>query len=69
MHTAASTYYTSNYDYSAFSANYAGINLRFAPPKGVFGVSHFSILELRYGYYQQTTGLKAQNLTLNLQFK
>jgi hypothetical protein len=68
-HTAAETYYTSNYDYSAFSTNYAGVNLRFAPPKGVFGVSHFSVLELRYGFYKQTTGLKAQNITLNLQFK
>ncbi len=68
-HTASDTYYTSNYDYSAFNANYAGVNFRIAPVKGVFGVKSFSVLELRYGFYEQTTGLKAQNVSLNLRFK
>lgn len=68
-HTAADNYYTSNYDYSAFNANYAGVNFRISPVNGVFGVKSFSLLELRYGFYEQTTGLKAQNLSMNLRFK
>jgi Protein of unknown function (DUF3570) len=69
VHTAADKYYTSNYDYSAFSADYAGINFRVAPPKGVLGAKNFSALEIRYGYYKQTTGLLANNISLNLTFK
>lgn len=69
VHTASEKYYSSDYDYSAFSSNYAGLNLRIAPPKGLFGVKGFSALELRYGYYRQTTGLLASNVSLNLTFK
>jgi hypothetical protein len=68
-HTAAEKYYTSNYDYSAFSSGYEGLNLRIAPPKGVFGAKDFSALEIRYGHYRQTTGLLANNISFNLTFK
>jgi uncharacterized protein DUF3570 len=68
-HTANDKYYSSNYDYAAFSSNYEGINLRLAPPNGVFGAKGLSALELRYGHYRQTTGLLANNLSLNLTFK
>lgn len=67
--TVSDKYYSSNYDYSAFSSNYEGVNLRIAPPKGVFGAKNFSVLEIRYGHYQQTTGLLANNISLNLTFK
>ena len=69
VHTAADQYYTSDYDYSAFSSNYAGMNLRLAPPKGVFGLRALSSLELRFGHYRQTTGLLANNISLNLELK
>lgn len=68
-HKVTDVYYTSNYDYSAFTANYAGINLRIAPPKGVFGSKNFSVLEIRYGHYNQTTDLVANNISVNLRFK
>ncbi len=68
-HTAADKYYSSDYDYSAFTSNYAGVNLRIAPPKGVFGLKNISVLELRYGHYKQTTGLLANNISLNLTIK
>jgi len=63
------TYFTSNYDYSAFDANYEGINLRYVPLNGVFGIKNLSMIELRYGHYGQTTGLVANNISLNLRFK
>jgi hypothetical protein len=69
VHTANDPYYSSDYDYSAFSSNYEGINLRLAPVHGVFGVKGFSALEIRYGHYRQTTGLLANSLSMNLSFK
>lgn len=68
-HTAADAYYSSNYDYAAFTSNYEGINLRLAPTNGVFGAKGFSALEIRYGHYKQTTGLVANNISMNLTFK
>jgi hypothetical protein len=68
-HTPGETYYTSNYDYSAFQSHYVGINFRVAPPKGVFGMQHFNLLEIRAGHYQQTTGLTANSISMNLRFK
>ncbi|MBI1342704.1 MAG: DUF3570 domain-containing protein [Terrimonas sp.] len=68
-HDLNDVYFTSNYDYSAFHSQFAGINFRVAPPKGVFGVKNFSLLEIRYGHYHQTTGLNANNISLNIRFK
>lgn len=68
-HTEADKYYSSDYDYSAFSSGYAGINLRIAPPKGIFKEKSLSTFEIRYGHYKQTTGLIANNISLNLTIK
>lgn len=67
-HKATDEYYTSNYAYSAFNSGYAGVNVRIAPPKGVFN-SSLSTLELRYGHYTQTTQLSANVITLAFTFK
>jgi len=69
IHTSADQYYTSNYDLSKFNSNFFGAGVRIAPPKGVFGLDHFSTLELRYGHYTKTTGMNANILSLNLGFK
>jgi hypothetical protein len=69
VHTEEDKYYSSDYDYSAFSSQYFGANLRLAPPNGVFHLKGFSALELRFGHYKQTTGLVANNISLNLNFK
>ncbi|MDP4262184.1 MAG: DUF3570 domain-containing protein [Bacteroidota bacterium] len=68
-HTAADQYYSSDYDFSALSSDYEGLNLRIAPPKGLLGAKSFNALEIRYGHYRQTTGLSANNISLNLTFK
>lgn len=68
-HTSLDTYYTSNYDYSAFSSNYAGIDFRVAPPRGVLGIKAISMLEIRGGEYFQTTGLTAKNISMHLRFR
>ncbi len=62
-------YYTSNFDYSAFNSRYEGLNLRYVPLEGLFGIKSLSVIELRFGHYEQTTGLKSFNISLNLRFK
>ncbi len=67
--TAADKYYTSNYDLSAFNSNFYGAGFRIAPPKGVFGIQRLNMLELRYGHYTRTNGLKSDIISLNVKFK
>lgn len=68
-HTAAEQYYTSNYDVAKFTSNFFGAGIRIAPPTGIFGNEHFSMIELRYGHYTQTTDLNSNIISMNLKFK
>ncbi|HEY4935895.1 MAG TPA: DUF3570 domain-containing protein [Puia sp.] len=68
VHTISETYYTSNYDLSAFKSNFFGAGLRLAPPRGIF-TNGLRVLELRYGHYTQTTNLNSDIISLNLVFK
>jgi hypothetical protein len=69
VHTAADQFYSSNYDLSKFSSNFYGAGFRIAPPKGVFGIQRLSMLELRYGHYTKTNGMKSDIISLDLKFK
>lgn len=69
VHTAADPFYSSNYDLSAFNSNFYGAGFRIAPPKGVFGMNHFSMLELRYGHYNKNYEMNANIISLNLKVK
>lgn len=66
-HSVSDSYYTSDYDLSAFSANKVGLGLRYSPVYGIGrfrvpgknaqGLPHvmrFKSLDLRYANYQQT---------------
>jgi hypothetical protein len=68
-HTAANTYYTSNYDLSKFNSNFYGIGLRMAPPRGVLGIQRFNAFEIRYGHYQKNINLNSDIISLHLKFK
>jgi hypothetical protein len=68
-HTAADTYYTSDYDLSPLTSRFLGMGFRMVPRKGVFGVQAWNSLEVRYGYYHQDTGLYAHSVTLAMKFK
>lgn len=68
-HTAKDQYYTSNYDLSKFTSNFFGAGFRVAPPKGVFGVEHISMLEIRYGHYDRSNNLNSNIVSLNVKFK
>lgn len=69
QHKANDTYYTSDYDLSSLHSSFVGSGIRLAPPNGVFGWQHLSMLELRYGHYVRSTGLNSDIVTLNLKFK
>lgn len=69
QHSVTETFYTSDYDLSTFTSNFVGLNVRLAPPNGVFGWQHLSMLELRLGHYMRSTGLNSNIATLNLKFK
>jgi hypothetical protein len=68
-HSPTDKYYTSNYEYAQFHANFYGVGFRVAPPKGVFGWQNLHDLELRYGHYSQTTDLVSNVVSLSLGFK
>jgi hypothetical protein len=75
-HSVTDEYYTSDYDLSAFSANKVGVGLRYAPLYGISrfktpfgkGITKFKSLDLRYGYYRQSTGLTANVVSFDLGF-
>jgi hypothetical protein len=68
-HLTADKHYTSNYDLSAFSSQFYGVNVKITPKHGVFNIPLFNTIELRYGHYLQTTDLQANNIGINLKFK
>jgi hypothetical protein len=68
-HTSQDPYYTSNYDLSGFNSNFFGAGLRIAPPKGVLGIQHFNMLEVRYGHYAKNIGMNSDIVSLNVKFK
>ncbi len=68
-HKTTDQYYTSNYDLSEFASQMFGMGIRLTPPSGIFGIEHFSMLELRYGHYTKNNGMNSDIVSLNLRFK
>jgi hypothetical protein len=68
-HSTSDAFYTSNYDLSQFHSDFFGAGIRFAPVKGVAGMQHVSMLELRFGHYLRSTDLNSNIVSMNLKFK
>ena len=68
-HKITDTYYTSDYDISAFDSHFAGIGLRRSTPGGLFGLQHFNALEMRLGYYHRSTGMNGGIATILIKLK
>jgi len=68
MHTEQDAYYTSNYALSGFQSQAFGAGLHLAFAKSLWGTGIHG-LEARYSHYQQTTGLHADVISLDLTFK
>jgi hypothetical protein len=73
-HSVFDEYFTSDYDLSAFSASKVGLGFRYAPLYGLgrfklaSHITKFKSLDLRYGYYRQSTGLTANVISADLSF-
>lgn len=68
-HTAFDGFYTSNYDLSKFDSHFYGAGIRINPKNGLFGVERLNMLEIRYGHYTKSVGMKSDIISLNLRFK
>lgn len=62
------SYYTSDFDISSFRSGFIGSGLRFAPPGGIYS-KHINSLELRYGHYSRSTGLRGNSISLHIKLK
>lgn len=69
QHLVSSDYYTSDYDLSKFSSNMYGFNARFSNLNDKCFVKSLNTLEVRYSFYDRSTGLDAHSVTLALKFK
>lgn len=68
-HLISEPYYTSNYDLSTFHSHFFGAGIRLIPPKGVFQLENFNMLEIRYGHYTKNSGMNSDVISVNLRFK
>ena len=68
-HKTTDTYFTSNYDLSKFTSQMYGAGIRLTPPKGILGMEHWNMLELRYGHYTKNNGMNSDIISMNLKFK
>lgn len=69
QHTAFNDFYTSNYDLSTFNSHFYGAGIRINPKNGLFGIQRLNMLEIRYGHYTKSIGMKSDIISLNLRFK
>ncbi|SMP25419.1 DUF3570 domain-containing protein [Chryseobacterium profundimaris] len=69
QHTAFDDFYTSNYDLSKFDSHFYGAGIRISPKNGLFGVERLNMLEIRYGHYTKSVGMKSDIISLNLRFR
>jgi Protein of unknown function (DUF3570) len=76
QHSIDETYYTSDYDLSAFGAHKLGLGLRYSPVYGLsrfrtpFGgrVAKFKAVDLRYAHYRRSTDLTADIISADFSF-
>lgn len=69
QHTAFDDFYTSNYDLSKFDSHFYGAGIRISPKNGLFGIERLNMLEIRYGHYTKSVGMKSDIISLNLRFR
>jgi len=65
----SATFYTSDYDLSKFESHFAGLGLRIVAPDGIFGLSRWNMVEIRYGHYERQTGLVSDVISIHCRFK
>ena len=66
-HKGSEQFYTSDYDLSKFTSLKPGIGIRFAPYSGNERTT-FNAIELRYAFYERSDGMRAQTVTLFINY-
>lgn len=69
QHSRTESYYTSDYDLSKFDSHFLGMGIRMLSQNGVFGISKFNSVEIRFGHYSRQTGLVSNIVSLHAKFK
>lgn len=61
VHVSTNTYYTSDYDLSAYESNQFGFGFRYSKPTGLAKIYRFTVksLDVRYQHYDRSDGLKS----------
>ncbi len=61
VHVSTQTYYTSDYDLSAYDSNQLGFGFRYTKPTGLAKIYRFTVksLDVRYQHYDRSDGLKS----------
>jgi hypothetical protein len=68
-HGTSESFYTSDYDLSAFTSQFVGAGLRLATPGGILGIPNWNALEVRYGYYSRSNGMVGHSVTVHIKIK
>lgn len=70
QHLSTETYYTSDYDLSAFDAHQFGLGIKYTDifTKGHIGKFGLKNLSLNYDYYRRSTGLRAHIVSVGAKF-
>ncbi len=66
QHFRSETFYTSDYDLSAFQSYKGGLNLRYLPSKVTLRRNSPGEINLRYSYFYRSNGLNAHILTFSI---
>ena len=61
-------FYTSDYDLSKFESHFAGLGFRIVSPDGIFGLTRWNMVEIRYGHYERQTGLASNIVSIYSRF-
>ena len=69
VHTAADTYYVSNYDLSNFQSSFYGTGIKYTPLRGVLGLKEINTVEIRYGHYTRNTNFNSDIISVAIKFK
>lgn len=75
-HTSTETYYTSDFDLSDLNSHKVGLGVRYSPLEGITkfglpfskGTAQFKSIDLRFGNYWRSDGLKAYIISTDLGF-
>ncbi|HET9279910.1 MAG TPA: DUF3570 domain-containing protein [Flavitalea sp.] len=62
-------YYSSDHDLSELNSHFYGLGVRISPPKGIFRLRSWNMLEIRYGHYDRSTDLHSDIISMHLKFK